>query len=130
MKVSQAVDFHLQYHLANSKKNTVKTCEFVLSRFAVQFGKRELASISAEEVLSFQLSLTKYNKQAIKRNRYSILASFYNFSINTGLFTNARMVLTHADARPPRNHAHFANRTSRALSPEMFCRQATCHRSV
>jgi len=33
MKVSQAVDFHLQYHQANSKKNTVKTCEFVLNRF-------------------------------------------------------------------------------------------------
>ncbi|MEE4313307.1 MAG: hypothetical protein V2J11_02370 [Desulfofustis sp.] len=33
MTVSQAVDFHLQYHRTNSKKNTVKTCEFVLSRF-------------------------------------------------------------------------------------------------
>jgi len=31
------------------------------------------------------LSLTKNNKQATKRNRYSVLASFYNFSINTAL---------------------------------------------
>ncbi len=85
MKVSQAFDFHLQYHQANSKKNTVKICEFVLTRFAVQFGKRDLASISTEEVLAFLLSLTKDNKQATKRNRYSVLASFYNFSINTGL---------------------------------------------
>ena len=30
------------------------------------------------------LSLTKDNKQATKRNRYSVLASFYNFVINTG----------------------------------------------
>ncbi|SHO52759.1 hypothetical protein [Desulfopila aestuarii] len=30
MKVSQSVDFHLQYHRANSKKNTLKTCELVL----------------------------------------------------------------------------------------------------
>lgn len=67
------------------KKNTVKTCEFVLSRFTAQFGKRDLASISQEEVLTFLLSLTKDNKQATKRNRYSVLASFYNFSINTGL---------------------------------------------
>ena len=59
MKVSQAVDFHLQYHRANSKKNIVKTCEFVFSRFAVQFGKRDLASISTEEVLGFLLSLPK-----------------------------------------------------------------------
>ncbi|MBU1639885.1 MAG: site-specific integrase [Proteobacteria bacterium] len=31
------------------------------------------------------LALTKNNKQATKRNRYSVLSSFYNFSINTGL---------------------------------------------
>ena len=35
--------------------------------------------------MAFLLSLTKDNKQATKRNRYSVLASFYNFSINTGL---------------------------------------------
>ncbi len=67
------------------KKNTVKTCEFVLHRFTVQFGKRDLASISQEEVLTFLMSLTKDNKQATKRNRYSVLASFYNLSINTAL---------------------------------------------
>jgi integrase/recombinase XerD len=36
-------------------------------------------------VLAFLLSLTKDNKQATKRNRYSVLASFYNLIINTGL---------------------------------------------
>ena len=85
MKVSQAVDFHLQYHRANSKKNTIKTCEFVLTRFCAHFGKRDLASISHEDVLNFLLLLTKNNKQATKRNRYSVLSSFYNFSINTAL---------------------------------------------
>ena len=67
------------------EKNTVKTCEFVLNRFNSRFGKRDLASISQEEVLEFLLALTKNNKQATKRNRYSVLASFYNFIINTGL---------------------------------------------
>ncbi len=85
MKVQQAVDFHLQYHQANSKKNTVKTCEFVLLRFSAQFGKRDLASIPQEEILTFLMALTKDNKQATKRNRYSVLSSFYNFSINTAL---------------------------------------------
>jgi hypothetical protein len=85
MKVSRAIDFHLQYQRTDSKKNTVKTCEFVLSRFNSQFSKRNLASVSQEEVLEFLLFLTKNNKQAAKRNRYSVLASFYNFSINTGL---------------------------------------------
>ncbi|SDO67765.1 Phage integrase, N-terminal SAM-like domain [Desulforhopalus singaporensis] len=67
------------------KKNTVKTSEFVLSKFATRFRDRELARISQEEVLDFLLNLTKDNKQATKRNRYSVLSSFYNFSINTGL---------------------------------------------
>ena len=44
------------------EKNTIKTCEFVLSRFAVQFGTRDLASIYTEEVLGFLLSLTKDNE--------------------------------------------------------------------
>lgn len=76
MKVSRAVSFHLQYHRANSKKNTSKTCEFILTKFTNRFGKRDLASISQEEVLDFLLSLTKYNKQATKRNRYSGLSSW------------------------------------------------------
>lgn len=36
-------------------------------------------------MLTFLLSLIKNNKQATKRNRYSVLSSFYNFSINTAL---------------------------------------------
>lgn len=56
-----------------------------MSRFTAQFGKRDLASISNEEVLAFLLDLTKNNKQATKRNRYAVLCSFYNFSINTAL---------------------------------------------
>ena len=36
-------------------------------------------------MLDFLLKLTKDNKQATKRNRYSVLSAFYNFSINTGL---------------------------------------------
>jgi integrase len=89
MEVSQAVDFHLQYHRANTtqRKDTVETREFVLTRFTAHFGKRDLASISQEEVLEFLLSLTKDNKQATKRNVYSALASFYNFSINKCLPT-------------------------------------------
>ncbi len=31
------------------------------------------------------MSLTKDNKQATKRNRFSVLSSFYNFTINSAL---------------------------------------------
>lgn len=55
------------------------------SRFSTRFGKRDLSSISQEEVLDFLISLTKDNKQATKRNRYFLLSAFYNFSINTAL---------------------------------------------
>ena len=85
MKVLQAVDFHMQYHRANSKKNTVKTCVFVLSRFAAKFTNRELNSITQEEILNFLVTLTHDNKQSTKRNRYSVLSSFYNFIISTAL---------------------------------------------
>lgn len=62
MKVSQAVDFHLQNHRANSKKNAVTTCGFVLSRFTPPFGKRDLARLSTEEVLmAFFSSKLTYN---------------------------------------------------------------------
>ena len=67
------------------KKNTIKTCEYVLHRFVARFGKRDLVSVTQEEMLEFLYNLTKNNKQATKRNRFSILASFYNFSINTAL---------------------------------------------
>lgn len=35
--------------------------------------------------MDFLLHLTKENKQATRRNRYSVLSSFYNFSINNSL---------------------------------------------
>ena len=83
MKVSQAIEYHLHYHRTNSKKNTIKTCQFVLSDFNNKFGHRDLRSISSEEILSFLVSLTRNNTQATKRNRHSVLTSFFNFTINT-----------------------------------------------
>ncbi len=67
------------------QKNNVKTCGVALLRFAAHFNKSDLASISQEEILTFLMSLTKNNKQATKRNRYSVLSSFYNFSISNAL---------------------------------------------
>ena len=43
MKVLQAIEYHLQYHRGNSKKNTVKTCKFVLFRFSEIFADRVAA---------------------------------------------------------------------------------------
>ena len=83
MKIAQAVERHLQYHRVNSKKNTVKTCEFVLCRFSETFADLELEEVGQEEILDFLIKLTNGNRQSTKRNRYSTLSSFYNFTINT-----------------------------------------------
>jgi integrase/recombinase XerD len=83
MKVSQAVEYHLEYHKANSQPNTQKCVKYVLGKFHDQFHERTLASISEENVLSFLTKLTFSRRQATKRNRYSVLCSFYNFTINT-----------------------------------------------
>jgi len=85
MKVSQAVYYHLQYHKANSQQNTQRCVEFVLGKFHDHFQERALASVSHEDVLSFLTKPTFNRRQTTKRNRYSVLHSFYNFTINTSL---------------------------------------------
>ena len=85
MKVSQAVYYHLEYHKANSQQNTQRCVEFVLGKFCDQFQERVLSSVSQEDVLSFLTKLTFNRRQTTKRNRYSVLHSFYNFTINTSL---------------------------------------------
>jgi hypothetical protein len=45
MRVDTAVDACLEYHQANSEKNTVTTYRFVLSRFREQFEKWRIEKI-------------------------------------------------------------------------------------
>lgn len=83
MKVNNAAHYHLEYHKANSRPNTLRCVEFVLRKFNNQFGERTLDSVSMEDILSFLTKLTFSRKQTTKRNRYSVLSSFYNFTIST-----------------------------------------------
>jgi integrase/recombinase XerD len=83
MKVNKAVNYHLQYHRTNSQYNTLRCVKFVLGKFDAQFRDRMLFSVSEEDVLSFLNELTYKRKQTTKRNRYSVLSSFYNFTIST-----------------------------------------------
>lgn len=39
MKIAQAIDYHLHYHHTNSKKNTIKTCQYVLFNYNSRFGR-------------------------------------------------------------------------------------------
>lgn len=79
MKVSQARNCFLDFHRMNSKKNTMKNYELILSRFCDQFGERDMVSITQETVLSFLTEYTEGNKQSTKRLRFSLLSAFFNF---------------------------------------------------
>lgn len=78
MKVSQASNCFLDFHRTNSKKNTLKNYELILSRFCDQFGERDLVSITQETVLAFLTEYTERNKQSTRRLRFSLLSCFFN----------------------------------------------------
>ena len=78
MKISQGVQYCLEYHRTNSKKNTQRSTEFVLNQFNEKFGDWELSAITSDEVLAFLTDLTDGKKQTTKRSRYAVLSSFFN----------------------------------------------------
>jgi hypothetical protein len=55
----------------------------LFTRFNDEFGKKELESITPDEILSFLTRLTEGNNQTTKRNRYSSLKAFFNYIRNT-----------------------------------------------
>ena len=76
MKVSEAVQFYLQYKKANAKGNSLKNYRYILRKFENSFGKREIDTITTEEIISFLTGRTQNNKQNTKRSRYSTLKAF------------------------------------------------------
>jgi integrase/recombinase XerD len=79
MRVSKAIKCFSDYHRMNSKTNTIRNYELVLSRFCSKFGDRELGTITSDEILAFLTNLTEGTKQSTKRLRYSLLSAFFNF---------------------------------------------------
>jgi integrase/recombinase XerD len=79
MRAAEATRCFLDYHRINSKPHTIRNYELVLTRFCGQFGDRELASLTTDEILAFLTRLTEGTKQSTKRLRYSLLSAFFNF---------------------------------------------------
>ena len=52
MKKNQAVQNFIDYHRANSKKNTLHNYSYILGYFQIKFGKREIESITPDEILT------------------------------------------------------------------------------
>jgi integrase/recombinase XerD len=82
MRVSQAINYFYDYHRMNSKKNTIRNYELVLSRFSIHFGDRELESITTEEILVFLTQFTEGVKQSTKKLCYFLVSAF-NFIKNS-----------------------------------------------
>jgi len=97
MQVSKAVHYWLEYVLCKyqrqyiigwsiigtiPKKNTIKSYEFIGSKFIEHFNGRDLNSLTTEDALSFLNSITEGTRQYTKRGRYSYLTSFFNFIKN------------------------------------------------
>jgi integrase len=83
MKVSKAKDCFFEYHKVNSKKNTLRNYELILSKFCEQYAERELEALTTEDILSFLTKFTQGNKQSTKKLRFSLLSSFFNFIKNS-----------------------------------------------
>jgi len=63
MKVAGAVAFWLENQKSNSRKNTIRGYEVILSKFCRQFLDRNLDEINSNEVLSFPNQVTGNRKQ-------------------------------------------------------------------
>ena len=59
MKVSHAVTFWLNYHRANSSKNTIRAYKELMERFCKENGDKDLKEITANDVLVFLNEITK-----------------------------------------------------------------------
>jgi len=83
MRVSEIRKYFIDYHKANSKRNTLLNCERLLSQFCIDYGDRDIQSITSDEVLHFLTQVTEGTKQSTKRLRFSLLSAFFNFTRDT-----------------------------------------------
>ena len=79
MKISQAAKIWIEYHVTNSKKNTVRAYRWIIDKFCTDFGGEKLTELSSEKVLHFlTLSPPAVNP---KPNEFD-LPIFHLFSIS------------------------------------------------
>jgi len=81
MKVPQAVDACLEYHQANSEKNTAITYRFVLGRFRKEFEKARVDKLTSEDIFSFLAAFTEGKKQSTKYTWCAVPRAFFNHII-------------------------------------------------
>ena len=83
MRISETTKLFMDYHRINSKKNTLRNYDKLISCFRDEFGERQSASITTEEIITFLNQFTEGRKQSTKKLRYSLLSAFFNFLKNS-----------------------------------------------
>lgn len=68
MKVSEGARVCLDYHRANSKKNTIKAYEMILTKLCRQFGDRDLYDITTDDAMFFLNQITEGRKKLTRKN--------------------------------------------------------------
>ena len=76
MKVSQAAIFWLNYHRANSSKNTIRAYKELLERFCQENGDKDLKELTSDEVLGFLNGITEGKKPQTRKTRFHISHPF------------------------------------------------------
>jgi len=79
MKVSQAAEIWMNNHRVQSKRNTVRAYQTVITKFCAEFGNADLGDLTPDEVLSFLNRWNQNSKPQTKRIRYAYLSSYFNF---------------------------------------------------
>jgi hypothetical protein len=67
----------LEYHRVNSKKNTFRSYEAIISKFCKDYGQRPFNEITTDEVLAFLNHLTAGRKPQTKKPATHL---FHHFS--------------------------------------------------
>ena len=82
MQVSEAAKVCLEYHRGNSKANTIKVYEMILTKFCRQFGDKDLSDITTDDAMIFLNQITESKKKMTRKIRYTHLKAFFNFVKN------------------------------------------------
>ena len=60
MKISQAAKIWIEYHVNNSKKNTVRAYRWIINKFCADFREEELAELSSLKIQRAEKSRRLY----------------------------------------------------------------------
>ena len=83
MKITDAIQYCLNYQRENSRITTYRSWKFVLTRLERYYGEREINSITSDEIMTFLRDFTEGTKQTTKRSRYATLSAFFNLVKNS-----------------------------------------------